>query len=759
MRSACIVITLVFFGAWRASAAGLLLAVDGQSDYTIVVAADAIPAELTAATELQSHLAQVTGSTLPIAVEGTPEAAVSKRIVIGPGQLFRGAFPRIGLESLKYDGIVIKTAGESLYLAGDRPRGTLYAVYTFLEDTVGCRWWSSHEGYIPRKPDLEIPDIDTVYVPKLRCREAFYRGAFDGVYAARSKCNGHFEQIPPEFGGHYSILGWCHTFYQILPPEQYFANHPEWYSEIEGKRTTENAQLCLTNEDMRAEFVKNALEWIRKDPTSGIISISQNDCHGPCQCAKCRTLQDEEGAASGPVIHFVNAVAEEIEKEFPDTLVETLAYSYTRQAPKFARPRENVLIRLCSIECSFSQPLETGPQNEAFQKDMRDWSGIAHQLYVWDYVTNFSNYLLPHPNLRVLAPNIRYFVNNKAAGLFEQGDAGCSISDFPELRAWLFAHLMWDPSRDDKALIAEFLSGYYGPAAEPVQQYIDLIHDAVERNGTYLRCYMPNTSEWFGLDDLNRATELFNEAERRVAGNPDLLTRVQRARMPLDHTWLMDYRPLKRAAMQANKPFLGPEKPETLAGQYIARAHAFDAGNYCEGGPFSGYEERLRDRFRPAGTPPDLCRGLDAADFLDIQDNLFRLANPGEWATLVDDPAASDGRTARMPSTHVQWAVQYPIEPEAADLGKAHVYAVVRCDAKPGATGAAMGVGVYDEKGKSARAQRTVAIEESSGGYFTVDLGVHTLSTDMYIWVAPVNNPDAMDAVYVDRVFIVRDKT
>ncbi|MBX7255303.1 MAG: DUF4838 domain-containing protein [Candidatus Hydrogenedentes bacterium] len=742
-----------------ANAAGLPIATNGQSAYTIVVPADTIPSESTAATELQSHLAQVTGCTLPIAVEGTPEAAGTKRIVVGPGQLFREAFPNFDLESLKHDGIFIKTAGESLYLAGDKPRGTLYAVYTFLEDTVGCRWWTSYESYTPKKPDLEIPALDLVYVPKLRCREAFYRGAFDGVYAARSKCNGHFEQITPEYGGHYSILGWCHTFYQILPPEKYFEAHPEWYSEIGGKRTTENAQLCLTNEEMRAEFVKNALEWIRKDPTSGIISISQNDCHGPCQCAKCQALQDAEGAASGPVIHFVNAVAEEIEKEFPDALIETLAYSYTRQAPKTARPRKNVLIRLCSIECSFSQPLGTGPQNESFQKDMRDWSGIAHQLYVWDYVTNFSNYLLPHPNLRVLAPNIRYFVEHKAVGLFEQGDAGCSISDFPELRAWLFAHLMWDPSRDDKALIAEFLSGYYGPAAEPVQQYIDLIHNAVERNGTYLRCYMHNTSEWFGLDDINQATELFNEAEKRVAGNPELLARVQRARMPLDHTWLMNYRPLKRMAMREDKPFRGPEKPEELLEQYIARAHLFDAGSYSEGGPFSHYEELLHDRYRPAGILPELCKGLDPADFIDVQDNQFRLANPGEWANIADDPSASDGRTARMPSNHTQWAVQYPVEPEVVDLGKAHAYVVVRCDVRAGATGGALVVGIYDNAGKTALAQRTVAADDAAKGYCTVDLGTHTFTTDVYVWVAPLNNPDAIDAVYVDRIFFVRDKS
>ena len=49
--------------------------------------------------------------------------------------------------------------------------------------------------------------------------------------------------------------------------------------------------------------------------------------------------------------------------------------------------------------------------------------------------------------------------------MFEQGDAGSRVGDFVRLRAWLISHLMWDPSRDEKALIHEFLEGYYGPAA------------------------------------------------------------------------------------------------------------------------------------------------------------------------------------------------------------------------------------------------------------------------------------------------------
>jgi hypothetical protein len=732
-----------------------LLADGGKSDYVIVVQGDAIPAEKTAAFELQSSLKAVTGALPPI-VEAAPPGA--KQIVLGPCPAFAAAFPDVDLSALKRDGIAIKTSGDALYLAGGRPRGTLYAVYTFLEDVVGCRWWSAEESFTPVKSRLELPELNIVYSPKLFYREAFYRGAFNPIYAARSKCNGHFEGIPEEYGSHYSLLGWCHTFYQLMPPDKYFKDHPEWYSEISGARTAEGAQLCLTNDEMRAEFVKNALEWLRNNPAAGIISIAQNDCGGNCQCAKCAAVEQEEGAPSGLLIRFVNSVAEEIGKEFPEVFVETLAYTYTRKAPALAKPAKNVLVRLCSIECCFSEPLETGPSNAEFKQDMESWRKIAPQLYVWDYVTNFSNYLLPHPNLRSLAPNIRFFVNNNTIGLFEQGDAGCSCSDFPELRAWLLAHLMWDPSRDDKALIHEFLTGYYGPAAPMLEEYINLINDAMEKSGACLHCFMASTSSWFGLDEINRAMVLFDEAQKSVESDPVLLKRVKRARMPLDHERLCRYYPLRRLALSKGESFSAPADPVVFCNDFINACNEFNAGSYAEGRPFAEYAELLKSRFRAPAPAPEICKSTPEQDWADIQDNEFSLAGSGDWAAIVDDSTASDGKAARMPANHSQWAVQYPISVDLFPGDSVHCYVYARCDAKAD-DGAAFQFGLYDQKQGQHAFQRVVSIAESRGTeYRCLDLGTHVLRTDMYVWLAPMNNPTEVDDVMIDRIVFVREK-
>jgi len=105
--------------------------------------------------------------------------------------------------------------------------GTFYAVSTFLQDVVGCRWWTSTESTVPERPELKIEPLEIAYSPPLHSRAAFYRDAFEPVFSARMKLNGHHHQIPAEYGGHRAFCGFVHTFFRLIPPEEYFESHPE----------------------------------------------------------------------------------------------------------------------------------------------------------------------------------------------------------------------------------------------------------------------------------------------------------------------------------------------------------------------------------------------------------------------------------------------------------------------------------------------------------------------------------------------------
>jgi len=734
-----------------------LIAENGQPKCVVVVADQPSAAERTAALELQSILKQVTGAELPIRTCGEVERD-AKQIVVGPSARFAELLPDVKLDDVGDDGIVIHCDGNSLILAGPPPRGTLYAVYSFLEDQVGCRWWTSTEETIPHQPTLSIPPLSITYAPKLKSREAYYRDAFEAKFSARQKLNGHSASADPTLGGNVRFTDFVHTFFPFLPPTVYFEQHPEWYSLIDGKRVHEQAQLCLTNDEMRAEMTRVVLDRLAGNPDAKLISISQNDWYGACQCEKCQAVVTEEGSQAGPLLRFVNVIAAEVEKKFPDVWVETLAYQYTRTAPLKVRPRDNVVVRLCSIECSFVQTLGEGEQNEPFRTDIEAWSKIAPRLFVWDYVTNFSNYLVPHPNLRVLAPNVRFFVRNNVVGLFEQGDSQSGIGDFVRLRAWLIAHLMWNPDQDETALIDEFLQGYYGPAAPHLKEYLNLINDAGLRDDLYLRCFMPDTSAWLTLDDLNRAVALFAKAEAAVAGDPTLTARVRREKLPLDHVWVSRYTPLKRAARMQHRPFNGPSDPKVACEEFVQRCRQYGVGNWRENQPFDERADTLLRNYGPPAKIPQEVEGVPATDWFDYQDGEFRLANAGQWAELVDDPAASDGHAVRMPGDHFEWATSLPFSNDIASLNPAwHVYVVARCDATT-KEGMAMTMGIYDSAEKKSVTQQSVTVEQAAGAsYHVFDLGSHLLSDSMYLWVAPPKRPGDVQSVYVDRVFIVRD--
>ena len=778
---------LLLSAATTAAGQELTLSRDGKSDYVIVVPNEATPVERTAARELHEHLAKVTGAVLPVVSEAEAPPGVP-RVVVGDGPLTRELLPGFDPTKLAPDAIRIKTAGRDLVLAGHPRRGTLYAVYTFLEDTVGIRWWTQTEARIPKRPTLTVPPLDVAYAPKLADRATRYLQLSDGcftdhslvtedeqramgVFSARMRLNGHDHYtIPKEFGGPNGLIGWVHTFYQInglLPVDEYFDEHPEWYSLINGERKKERSQLCLTNEEMRREMVRVVKERIRANPGATMISISQNDWHGYCECEKCKALDEHEETHAGTLIHFVNAVAEEVEKEFPDVLVETLAYQYTRKPPKHVRPRQNVVIRLCSIECSFVEtfPKGTDEANVAFRRDLEAWTRTGARLYIWDYVTNFRAYLVPHPNFHVLAPNLRYFVDHGAIGVFEQGDSGCRAGDFVRLRAWYLAHLLWNPGADEKQLFDEFMHGYYNAAAPFLIEYIHLMSDAGRRAGIPIRCFMSETRGWLTLADVNRAAKLFDEAAAAAADDPVLAERVRRERLPLDHVWLRRYDSLRREARRTGVEFLGPDDPEAALLEFRELLKKYNAGEYRQrhrvpedyGDDFSF----LLKRRVPPGDTPEQCRGLAREDWIDLQEaDYIPRARPNLYRIEKDD-AASNGLTRRMPNTHHIWACHsYPLgDYGVTDGSRWRVYMRVRCDANTD-EGAAMTVGVYDDEARRGVVSKQLPVEAIRGKeYRLIDLGAHRLGKLTYAWAAPVvRDPGEVDAVYVDRVFMIREK-
>ncbi len=546
--------------------AALTLADHGRTDHVIIVDPMASKPELAAAQELASTLRQITGAGFAVR---TNTEAPAQSILVGAGTAARKAFAEVHFDSLGNEELVMRTGGDRLLLAGGRPRGTLYAVSRFLQQSCGVRWWTPWASRVPAQPTLQVDSIDVRQKPAFEYRESFWYPAFDPEWSWRNGLNGNSSRLTPELGGRVEYKGFVHTFYPLVPPEKYFAEHPEWYSLIKGKRSTDRAQLCLTNPKLRDFIVERVKAWLRESPEAGIISVSQNDWHGACQCADCQALDDAEGTHAGTMLALVNYVAEKIEPEFPQVAIDTLAYQYTRQPPKTLQPRPNVIIRLCSIECNFRESLEH-PSNAKFADDIRGWSKSCQRLYIWDYTTDFGHYVQPHPNWFVLGDNLRFFQAHGVRGVFEQGAYQSHGSEMAELRAWLLGQLLWNPQQDDRALIREFLEGYYGAAAPAIGRYLQQMFEASK--GQVLSCFANTETSFLRFQPLTDAEKIWTEAEQAVQSDDELRTRVRIAHLPVRYAWITRWDKLRKECTDAGATWPLPAERARVIEEWLAVA-------------------------------------------------------------------------------------------------------------------------------------------------------------------------------------------
>jgi hypothetical protein len=295
------------------------------------------------------------------------------------------------------------------------------------------------------------------------------------------------------------------------------------------------------------------------------------------------------------MLRFVNAVAADIEPQFPNVAISTLAYQYTRKPPALTKPRHNVIVQLCSIECSFCRPL-ADERNKAFRDDLVGWSKISDRLYIWDYTTNFRHYVMPHPNLRVLGPNVKFFVDHNVKGIFEQGAYQSYGSEMAELRAWVLAKLLWDPSHDEELLTNEFIEGYYGPAAPDIKAYLKITHDAVEASGDWLGCFESHTAKYLSFDTLSRGWQRLKAAEAAVQNDPALQFRVQVAELPVLYVFIMRWNDLRAAAQAANADWPMPASIQDTYDQFMTIAKKKNVTRLNEGTAGFGPLERALER-------------------------------------------------------------------------------------------------------------------------------------------------------------------
>lgn len=511
----------------------LALADAGTTGYAILLPRRPSGPEQRAAADLANWLGEMTGATFPVVQEGAGQTPAGPCISIGRTRLRMAC--RVGRPEIELgpDGYAIQAAGPHLFITGGNRRGIVNGVYSLLQEDLGCRWYlPGTDPVIPNRPTLRFRPVLRSYRPVFEDRRDPYYGdvAYDADWSVQNRTYSLTARVPASSGGYPKFWpSFVHTYDALVPPSSYFAQHPEYFSEIGGKR--QPFQLCTTNPEVRRIIIEKVLNALRRDPDIQIVDVSPNDRRDYCECPECKSIDDAEGTKMGSLLTLINLVADAVKQEFPDVRITTLAYLDTVVPPKTIRPRDNVLLWLCTDAHAWSHPNLFVWETEKFSGSMRRWQAVGAKMVIWDYPSSFV-YMQPNINLHVVAENVRWFARHGATGIFYQCMHNWNrAADHSYLRGWVWAQQAWDPELDTAALVRDFNYGFYGVAAPPMQRYDDMLQAAWRewRRNRSRKGYTGPVDEDFAA----RGLALMEEAMRLAGSDAELVRRIEIAKLPL----------------------------------------------------------------------------------------------------------------------------------------------------------------------------------------------------------------------------------
>lgn len=509
MKKLCLILSLILmitsllpvFSLAEEVTSGGYIVLDDKNDARLVAAGET----------LAKYMKQITSKDFPVNADGE-----GLKFTLG----YSAEIPD--------NGYVIETKENEVSILGSGTRGVIHGVYAFLEKYCDCDWYTSTLYSIPENRNLTIPAGEkTEYKPFFEYTDTDWLSPHDTEYSLANGLNGNtYRQIPDELGGTVEyISGFAHTLgSQFCSRDTYFESNPEYFALHDGIR--QNEQLCLTNEDVYNLILSEVMTLLEEkhnpDASLQIISLTQGDSGENakmCQCKNCKAIDDENGSHSGTMITFVNRIAKAVKDAgYDNVAIDTFAYRYTRKAPSKIVPAENVIVRLCTIECCFTHYLddETCKDNIALMSDLREWSKICNRICVWDYTTNYAHTLGIFPDFGVLQKNMQVFYENNVVGVYEEGNYYMDKCDgeFGELRAYLLSKLMQNPYLNFNETMNGFLKAYYGNGWEYIRQFIDLITNKAVKDNAHLKIYhtMGQTLA-FSDEDIAESDNLWENAK------------------------------------------------------------------------------------------------------------------------------------------------------------------------------------------------------------------------------------------------------
>lgn len=481
----------------------VLFAQNGISDYYILLDINVGEEVVQSSKEMSAILNKMLGS--------TNQFAVSTSIVNGGKYISIGDTPQALTQNfdksdITYDGFAIKTDSQNnFYILAREENGLSNGIYTMLEDIFGCMFVRDDFDYIPRFSTIYLDKLDVVNNPDFEWRKIFQYEVAQNKWYKKLKNNGVCsENIEKnaEWGT------WCHSVFAFVDPNIYATEHPEYFVFVDG----EPRQLCLTNPDIYPIVEAKMAELMAADPEIKYWDFSLNDNQDYCKCENCAKVLEETGSMMGTMLPILNKLA----KKFPDKMISTLAYFYNKEVPKGAELEDNVNIVVAPIATGQLYTYKNGDTAKAKQAHdlISSWGKVAKSVFVWDYVVNFHNLLLPYPNFDVQKDNHEFYLNNNVKAIFHQGSREHN-DELACLRSYVLSRQVWDNSVDINKIIAKYLKVTYGKAAPYVAQYLDKMNDELRKKAKDLDLYdnaNRHACDYLSESNVNRYCELIDNA-------------------------------------------------------------------------------------------------------------------------------------------------------------------------------------------------------------------------------------------------------
>lgn len=518
---------------------------NNQTTYHIVHSVNSHEVERYAGMELQKYIYLAANTLIPVFSDKCMQR--SKEIILGDARA--NSYKNI-LKDKSTEAYLIKEDSENIYITGNSPRAILYGVYKFLELFIGFRCYAKDCEKYDTLNDLAIEKgFSFIGDFSFEYREAYFTDAFNGDFAAKNMLNSNLADLSNKHGNKVKWFNFHHSFSDLINPNEYFDTHPEYFSLIDGKRVKIHTELCLSNKDVFNLCLDKLRTWIINNPECDIFSAAQDECMGhftkmACECENCKKIDEENNSQSGSIITFVNKLATALQEEFPNKLIHTFAYQYSRKTPTKVIPHKNIIVRLCNIECSWSKSIEESAANNPegrdglFLNDLKNWSKISNHLYIWDYAVNFRNYLLPFPNLRTMAKNIELYRKMNVKGILMQGNFSYGGKGYlDELKSYLTARLLRDDTEPLNDLIKDFCDHYYGVSSSNyIIDYINMWEDEIYDKTLWL--YDDADSELFTDVLIEKGTKLLQLAYVN-ATNDIYKERIEKLMLGMEYAYIV----------------------------------------------------------------------------------------------------------------------------------------------------------------------------------------------------------------------------